>query len=470
MNGAKMHRSAREKAEPMRDTVRLIRMRKSWTALAVIVAACGGGEVIGVPDPAALPLCADIPMISAADELYRDRPVYVANEMPVEAVQAWAETQPGFETLWIDRDHNGWITVAFSEDVEQRQADIEQLFADDGVVAVGVDWTMDDLVALQASLPARFEPGFVQTTGIDVTAGVVSVGIGPLTPERIASAEAELAGEPVCLEGIDPELVPEQGPQPETGDGWRLLADEKTGHAYRTGLATDDADLGELWREAGIGAPVPDVNFESEVVIWFGAVYGSSCPNLRLDDVVIDDGVVYPLIVNVDAPMACTDDANPHAYVVAVERSALPAEGFVIRLQAEEPPPGVVDQQTTVVGDVTIPGAHVAGVRDELPDEPRLPSVEYGGTIEPGFPWAYEIYTHCGVEWLGEINGVQWRAETVDGSVDYLPEPWRKAVGDDQFLTAEIVLYEGDPPVLEATAAGHTVRYLPVDVDPPGCD
>jgi hypothetical protein len=58
----------------------------------------------------------------------------------------------------------------------------------------------------------------------------------------------------------------------------------------------------------------------------------------------------------------------------------------------------------------------------------------------------------------------------VDGSVDYLPEPWRKAVGDDQFLTAEIVLYEGDPPVLEATAAGHTVRYLPVDVDPPGCD
>ena len=446
-------------------------MRNSWIALALIVAACGGGEVIG-PDPAAdaLPFCEDVPSISAAEDLYRNRPVYVGNEMPVEEVQAWAEGQAGFETLWIDRDRNGWVTVAFSESAEQRQTEIEQLFPDDGVVAVAVDWTMAELMALQESLPARFEPGFVQTTGISVTRGVVSVGIGPLTPDRIAIAEAELAGEPVCLEGIDPELVPEPGPQPEVGDGWRLLADEKTGHVYRTGLATDDTDLRELWREAGIAAPVPDVDFESEVVIWFGAVYGSSCPNLRMDDVIIDDDLVYPLIVNVDAPMACTGDANPHAYVVAVERSALPADGFVIRLQAEEPAPGVIDQQTTVLGDVTIPGAYVRGIRDELPEDPGLPTVEYGGVIEPGHPWAYEIYTHCGVEWLGEINGVQWRAESVDGSIDYMPEPWQKALYEDDYLTVEIVLYEGDPPVLEATAAGHTVRYLPADIDPPGCD
>jgi hypothetical protein len=99
-----------------------------------------------------------------------------------------------------------------------------------------------------------------------------------------------------------------------------------------------------------------------------------------------------------------------------------------------------------------------------------VPSVKYGGVIEPGYPWIYELYTHCGVEWLGEINGVQWRAESVDGSLDYLPEEWRDEVGDDQYLTVEIVLHEGDPPVLEAAAAGHVLRYLPAAEDPPGCD
>lgn len=428
--------------------------------------------MIESPSPGSdgLPACDQVPTITAPDDRYADRPVYVGNEMPVEEVQAWASTQPGFETLWIDRDHNGWITLAFSENAGERQADVEEMFPDEGVVVVEVDWRMDDLRALQESIPGRFEPGFVQTTGVSVTQGVVTVGIGPLTEERIAMTNAELAGEPVCLEGIDPELVPEPGPQPEAGDDWRLLADEKTGQPYRTMIATDQADLETLWREAGITSPVPDVDFEREIVIWFGAVYGSSCPNLRMDDVVIEDGVVYPEIVNLDAAMACTDDANPHAYVVAVERSAFPSEGFVVQLQAEQPPPGVVDQQTTVRGDVTIPGSYVAGTREELPTDPGPPSVSDGGVIEPGYPWMYRLYTHCGVEWLGEINGVQWLAEDVDGSIDFLPEEWRPEVDAEQYLTVEILLTEGDPPVLEATAAGHAVRYLPASEDPPGCD
>ncbi|MEX1005017.1 MAG: hypothetical protein WD156_06595 [Acidimicrobiia bacterium] len=447
-------------------------MRIFGITLVLVVSACGGGEVIDSPagDSDAIPLCEDVSTISAPDDRYADRPVYVGNEMPIDEVQTWAETQPGFETLWIDRDHNGWITLAFSENADQRQADVEELFADAGVVVVQVDWAMDDLSALQSSIPGRFEPGFVQTTGISVTQGVVTVGIGPFTAERIATATAELAGEPVCLEGIDPELVPEPGPQPEAGDDWRLLADEKTGQAYRTMIATNLADLEELWREAGITSPLPDVDLEDEIVIWFGAVYGSSCPNLRMDDVVIEDGLVYPEIVNVDAPMACTGDANPHAYVVAVERSAFPSEGFVVRLQAEEPPPGVVDQETTVLGDVTIPGSYVVGIREELPTDPGLPSVEDGGVIEPGYPWMYQLYAHCGVEWLGEVNGVQWRAERVDGSIDFVPEEWRAEIDGEQYLTVEILLTEGDPPVLEATAAGHTVRYLPATEDPPGCD
>ena len=447
-------------------------MRRLLLVLVLAISACGGGEVIEAPVGGSdgLPSCDEVPTVSAPDDLYDDRPVYVGNEMPIDPVLAWATTQSGFESLWIDRDHNGWITVAFSDNAAEGQADVEERFPDAGVVVVEVDWTMDELLALQASIPGRFEPGFVQTTGISAPQGVVTVGIGPLTAERIAIAEQELAGEPVCLEGIDPELVPEPGPQPEVGEHWRLLADEKTGQAYRTMIATDQADLEALWREAGVSAPVPDFDFENEIVIWFGAVYGSSCPNLRMDDVVIEAGLVYPEIVNVDSPMACTADANPHAYVVAVERSALPAEGFVVQLQAEAPPPGVVDQQTTVLGDVTIPGSYVAGIREEIPTDPGLPGVKDGGVLEPGYPGTYQLYTHCGVEWLGEVNGVQWRAEQVDAPFDFVPDEWRGEVDGDQYLTVEILLTEGDPPVLEATVAGHTVRYLPATEDPPGCD
>ena len=446
-------------------------MRTALLALGLLVAACGGGDVIGVPDaPERLPFCEEAPEIFADESEYRDRPVYVGNEMPTDAVRAWAASQPGFETLWIDREHNGWLTVAFSQDADARRSEISELFPDDGVVVVEVDWTMEQLQQLQASLPDRFEPGFLQHSGISDNRGIVSVGIGALSEERIAIASEELAGEPACLEGFDPSLVPEPGPQPP-GDGWRLLADEQTGYPYRTGFASDPRDLEALWREAGITAPLPEVDFESEVVIWFGAVYGSSCPNLRMDDVVVSDRVVYPEIVDVDGPQPCTDDANPRAFVVAVDREILPADGFVIRLQADEPAPGVLDQQTFVHGDVTVTGSYVAGVRGELPgEEPGPPHVEHGGVIEPGYPWTYNLHVHCGIEWLGELNSLQWRMENPPEGIDYIPDEWREAVDESEYVTVEVLLTPGDPPVLEATALGHTVRYLPATDDPPGCD
>ncbi|HSJ28304.1 MAG TPA: hypothetical protein VLB67_08835 [Acidimicrobiia bacterium] len=444
-------------------------MRRLALALSLLLAACAAGDVIVVPD--GLPRCDAVPRLTADESSYGDRPVYVSNEMPIEAVQMWASTQPGFETLWIDRDHNGWITVAFSQDAEQRRADVAELFADDGVVVVEVDWTMEELLELQASIVGRFDEGFIQSTGVYEDRGVVGVGIGPLTEERLAIVEEQLAGEPVCIEGYDPALVPEPGPQPEAGDGWRLLADEKTGFAYRTGFASDRADLEALWQMAGISSPVPEVDFDSEVVIWFGAVYGSSCPNLRMDDVVVGGDVVYPVIVDLDGPGPCTDDANPHAYVVAMERAVLPPDGFVIRLQADDPFPGVADQQTFVHGDVTVPGSYVAGVPGEiLGEEPGPPVAQPGGVVEPGIVWSYGLYTHCGIEWLGELNGVQWRAEAIPDEIDYVPTEWRTLVDDAEYVTVEIVLEPGDPPTLEATAAGVTVRYLPADEDPPGCD
>jgi len=120
------------------------------SAIALLATACranGGasGVPLGSPDEtpqtagSGVPRCEEVDWISAPAKRYRDSPIYVANEQPTERILAWASGQSGFEELWIDRDHLGWITVAFSSDADARQADLERLFPEVGVVAVGVE-------------------------------------------------------------------------------------------------------------------------------------------------------------------------------------------------------------------------------------------------------------------------------------------------------------------------------------------
>jgi hypothetical protein len=116
-------------------------MRLRWLSLLFVVfaAACAGGDVIGVPfTPEPLPMCSDVPAITADSRRDNDRTSDSGIEMLVQDVRAWAVTQPGFEAIWIDQDH--WITVAFSQDADERQRDIEAEFPDAAVV-VPVDWT-----------------------------------------------------------------------------------------------------------------------------------------------------------------------------------------------------------------------------------------------------------------------------------------------------------------------------------------
>jgi hypothetical protein len=211
---------------------------------------------------------------------------------------------------------------------------------------------------------------------------------------------------------------------------------------------------------------VPEVDFETEVVIWFGAVYGSSCPDIRLDDVVVDGTTVHAVIVLPNPPVACTDDANPHAYVVAVERTKLPEGPFVIQLGPEDPPAGVPEERTVVDVDLSQPGA-VAGP-DDIGQDPGLPGPQYvesGDIIETGFARPYRLYIHCGIEWLGEFNDYNWRTD------DPMPPEWTGAkLIDFETIEVEITLSTGNPPQIDATANGATVTYTPSDDPVPGCD
>ena len=263
---------------------------------------------------ASIPRCDEVPWISAPASAYRDSPISVGNEQPTDELRTWAIRQPGFVDLWIDRDHNGWVTLAFREGAADRQVELEAEFPGVGVVAVDVPTSSQELRQIQSDVIERLRnvPGFV-SSGQYPNKGVVSIGFDYLEDHKIAIAEERFAGRAVCLEGQDPSQKPEEGPQPQSGDGWRLLADQdETGDSYRTGIAYDETSYEELWSYVQLDGIPPPVDFETEVVIWFGEVHGSSCPRLRLNDVVVDleRSLVHADITRFEAG-ACTADPIP---------------------------------------------------------------------------------------------------------------------------------------------------------------
>ena len=439
--------------------------------LLLALSACSTGLV--VPGAAAaIPMCDDVPPIEADAALYRDAPIYVGNEMPADAVAAWAADKPGFEELWIDRRHNGWVTVAFSRDAAARQAELAAAFAGQGVVAVAVPWTMNELEQLQDKV-IKLGPPLVFGAGIDVMHGVVDVNVGVLKPDRVRDLASRFAGTRICIEGIDPADAAVEGPQQPAGRSWRLLADEDaTGFPYDTGIATDAASLTRLWQEVGLAASVPAVDFETEVAVWFGAVHGSSCPRLRLDDVRYDAErrVLHPVITSLDIGI-CTADAIGHAYVVAIQRSMLPHGRFVIQLQADSPPPGAMDSEPTIVdADLSIPGSTLTldQILAPTPTAPNANRVQLGDYLEEGEARQYRFSLACGAEWLGRWDGYEWRTDA-QGQQQWVPDSWQAAAGADGTIDVWLTLLVAPSAHIEAKAAGVTLTYLPTHDTPPTC-
>ena len=88
-----------------------------------------------------VPFCQDVPDIVIPADRFRDTPVYIGNEQPTDELRRWGQRQPRFQDLWVDRDHLGWVVLAFGDDAEARQADLEREFPGVGAVAVEVPWT-----------------------------------------------------------------------------------------------------------------------------------------------------------------------------------------------------------------------------------------------------------------------------------------------------------------------------------------
>ena len=452
------------------------RISAALMAVALTVPSIAGAQDVERVKPAALEdstltWCGDVGPIEADPSLYRDAPVYIGNP-PTSELRRWARQQPGFVDIWIDRENLGWITVAFTEGAERRQRQLERRFPDLGVVAVEVEHSADELEQLQKRVGrVVFPRAGSGASGIDAAANLVSLQLGEFDDEIIELVEAEFTGEPLCVDGPAPsELVPD-GPQPIAGGGWQLtgVLQGPGEPVYRTGIATEQAQLEALWLEAGMAGAPPPVDFASSVVLWFAQPHGSSCPNLRLDDVIVDHqrAVIYPLIVMPDDPLMCTADiAGAYQFFVALERDLLPKGPFWIQLDADDPPPGAPEERTVVEVDLTEAGS-TAGPGDVHLDpsigEPR--ALRSGAVMELGYPARYQFDVRCGIGYLGRINGVHWVTAATD-----LPAAWAPLVDESGQLEVDVRLRGGPQPRAIAEAAGERVRYEPVRDAPPTCE
>jgi hypothetical protein len=122
----------------------------------------------------------------------------------------------------------------------------------------------------------------------------------------------------------------------------RVLVDgEPSGDTWVTALATNSNALGQLWAEIGLPDDVPVVDFVESIVVYFGPAESGSCRFGPLTTVAYDAevGRIYPVLDFEDGePRGCTEDANPHAIVVAIPRLDLPDDDFDIWVDRNDPP------------------------------------------------------------------------------------------------------------------------------------
>ncbi|HSM65653.1 MAG TPA: hypothetical protein VK860_05050 [Ilumatobacteraceae bacterium] len=258
----------------------------------------------------------------------------------VELVGPWVDARPDlFAGVWWDGATGEFVFPAVVvEDAETRiAADLPDELA---FRVERAPRNADDLEALQRRAGELSRFGIQPSTSRRVWDATVEIGLEILDEPSIDAVRTVFAGEldGICVTGADPADVPPPGPQPTAGEGWRLLADQAgRGEPYTVAMAVDEAGYDTLWTTLALAGEAPPVDFAGEIVVHFGAVYSGSCPEIRLDEVQIDAeaAIVAADIVQLGGNRICTSDANPRAYLVALDRSALPETPFTLLVDAD---------------------------------------------------------------------------------------------------------------------------------------
>jgi hypothetical protein len=254
----------------------------------------------------------------------------------VEGLVAYGNQHPDtFGGLYLDPPGGNRVVMLFTDDLEEHQHAVNDILP--GTQVRQVRFTEAALVELLESLDFEaLEADGIQMIGAGLDTSGNRVTLEVKSNDPTVEVRLELAHGGMLDVTVYP--LPGEWANVTEGDGWRLLAfGEASGaEAYTVRAATTASEWDELWEALALDVGRPDPDLATEVVVSFGHGIGSSCPELRLDGVAIEGGVVYSETSDPLAPRACTADlAGAATFVVALERTALPASGFTLRLARE---------------------------------------------------------------------------------------------------------------------------------------
>lgn len=292
------------------------------TVVAVVIgmaiAGCSGGE-------------AQSPTAPTPTVVGSGRAEPIALGRGIEGLQAYGRDHPGeFGGLYIDPPGGQHVVILFTANLAQHALAVEAI--QPGTTLRQVAHTERELTEVLEGID--FEALAAQ--GIEmVSAGLDTIGNRVTLDAKSNDPTAELRLEAAHGGLLDVTIFPIPGEwrNAADGDGWRLLvAGESVSEAYVVRAATDADAYAALWDAIGLAGDAPAVDLASEVVVSFGHGIGSSCRELRLDDVRIDEGMVFSVTSDPLEPRACTSDlAGAAVFLVAVDRGAAPG-GFTLWL------------------------------------------------------------------------------------------------------------------------------------------
>jgi hypothetical protein len=296
--------------------------------LVIGMAGCSGGQ----PSSTAR---SEPPPATAGESASASTRALEGEELVTALVAYGADHADEFAGLYVDPPGSDRFVVLFTDHLDEHRAALAALSPK--VSVGGADYTEAELTRLLESLDLSgmatddLEP---ISAGLDTVGNRVYLELKSNDPTLELRLELEYGGM------VEVTVYPIPGPWENAteGEGWRLLgAGESSGEeAYVVHAATDEAEYADLWASLGTAGEAPEVDFAEEVVVSFGHGVGSSCPELRLDGVRIDGDLVSSAVSDPLAPRACTSDlVGAVVFVVALERSALPDDGFTLVLDAQ---------------------------------------------------------------------------------------------------------------------------------------
>lgn len=149
-------------------------------------------------------------------------------------------------------------------------------------------------------------------------------------------------------------------------------------------IVTESDDLRAVWQRFGLPGRPLSIDLDKSALLVAGFGESSACP-ATFEGVYVDDtSDVLTLLTGQDGT-ACTDDYSPRTFVVQVDSTDLPADGFVLDLARVDRP----SQGAFVLSAVPMeappegPDVHLALVR-EGPLDLRLRAVPWAANGEAG--------------------------------------------------------------------------------------